>query len=180
MKPEMKIFTLVGMPGAGKSEATKLIEDLGIPVIIMGDVIREEMRRNGIELTRENMGKFTREIREHLGWDIVAKKCVEKIKNIEADILIIDGVRNPEEIEYFKNNLEKFKVIYVKASPETRFQRLRARGRVDDPFTFDDFKKRDERELSFGIKKIMDQADYTIDNEHDREHLKAQILKIIS
>ncbi|MHC1592105.1 MAG: AAA family ATPase [Candidatus Helarchaeales archaeon] len=176
----MRIYALVGMPGAGKSEATEILKDMKIPVIVMGDVIREEMKKRGIDITRENMGKFTREIREQEGWDVVARKCLEKINHLNADIIMIDGVRNPEEIDYFREHLSDFKIIHVHASPEIRFQRLKTRGRKDDPLTLEDFKKRDERELSFGIQKIIEQADFTVKNEKTKEDLKEQILKIIS
>ena len=39
----MKIIAFVGMPASGKSEASRIAAEMGIPVIIMGDVIRKEV-----------------------------------------------------------------------------------------------------------------------------------------
>lgn len=180
MRNEILIFSLVGMPGSGKSVAAELINQLGIPVLNMGDVIREEMQKRNIELTRENVGALTREIREREGMDVVARKCMEKITQITDEKLVIDGLRNIEEVQFFKTRLPNFKIIYVAASAEIRYQRLRARGRVDDPANRDEFQERDDRELSFGIQKIIDIANFVVINQGDKEHLKAQLREIIS
>ncbi|HEX59524.1 MAG TPA: hypothetical protein ENF26_05205, partial [Methanomicrobia archaeon] len=50
----MKIIAFVGAPASGKTEAANVARELGIPVISMGDVIREELRRRGLPLTDEN------------------------------------------------------------------------------------------------------------------------------
>ncbi|MHA2360535.1 MAG: AAA family ATPase, partial [Candidatus Thorarchaeota archaeon] len=38
----MKLIIITGMPGAGKSEIADAFRDAGHPVIVMGDVVREE------------------------------------------------------------------------------------------------------------------------------------------
>jgi len=42
------------MPGAGKSEVANAFQNADIPLIIMGDVIREETRNQGLEANPEN------------------------------------------------------------------------------------------------------------------------------
>ena len=179
MKLSIKVYSFVGLPGSGKSATAYLAQDLKIPVIIMGDVIREEMQRQKIEISRESMGHFAKNIRLQEGMNIIAKKCMEKINQLNASVLFIDGLRNPEELEYFKSKILDFKVIYIEATADTRFRRLKARGRVDDPATLEDFTRRDKRELSFGIQEIIDQANYTINNEKDLKYLKEKLKEII-
>ena len=55
----MKIIAFVGAPASGKTEAANVARELGIPVISMGDVIREELRRRGLPLTDENAVSYT-------------------------------------------------------------------------------------------------------------------------
>ena len=43
----MKLVVVTGMPGAGKSEVADTFRSANVPVIVMGDVIREEVRRRG-------------------------------------------------------------------------------------------------------------------------------------
>ena len=45
----MKLVIVTGMSGAGKSGVAQAFHDVGIPVIVMGDVIREETRKRGLE-----------------------------------------------------------------------------------------------------------------------------------
>jgi len=44
----MKIIAFVGMPASGKSEASGVAKGLGIPVVNMGDVVREETANRGL------------------------------------------------------------------------------------------------------------------------------------
>jgi hypothetical protein len=55
--------------------------------------------------------------------------------------------------------------------------RLKMRNREDDSDSFDEFKKRDERELSFGIANVIVCSDYLIINEHDLEEYKKNLKK---
>lgn len=167
------------MPGSGKTEATLLLKDLNIPVITMGDRIREEMKKRNIEINSENMRKFMLNLREEEGMDAVARKCLPYIYNISSDIVIIDGIRNQEEIDFFKINLNNFKVIAILAKPEIRYQRLMDRKREDDSFDIKKLKERDYKELSVGIGKVIENADYNIINESTKEHLKNEFKKIL-
>ena len=41
----MKIIGLVGLPGSGKGEASRIARQQGLTVLVMGDVIRQEVVR---------------------------------------------------------------------------------------------------------------------------------------
>ena len=40
----MKVIGIVGMPASGKGEVSRIARDLGIPVVVMGDAIREKVK----------------------------------------------------------------------------------------------------------------------------------------
>jgi len=44
----MKLIAFVGMPASGKSEASAVVRSLKIPVVSMGDEVREEAKRRGL------------------------------------------------------------------------------------------------------------------------------------
>ena len=67
------------MPGSGKATFSKIVEDMGYPVVVMGDVIREEASQQHLELTSENIGKIMLNLREKEGLAVVAQRCVAKI-----------------------------------------------------------------------------------------------------
>jgi dephospho-CoA kinase len=176
----MKIIAFSGMPFSGKSEAVKIARKQNIPIIRMGDFIWEETKSRGLEINDENVGKIANKMRKTHGKDIWAKKTLEKIKTLpKTDKLVIDGVRNIEEIETFKKELGKdFILIAVDLSDETRYKRALNRGREDDSQDLELIKKRDKRELSWGLGDLIASADIVITNEGSLEEFKNKIKEI--
>ena len=177
----MKIIAFAGMPFSGKSEAVQIAKELNIPVIRMGDMVWEETKRQGLELTDKNVGKVANDMRKEFGKDIWAKRTVEKIKKMsKINYLVIDGTRNIEEVVYFKKNLgDDFTLISIEASDKIRHNRAINRGRVDDSGDIKDILERDKRELSWGLGKVIELSDINIINEGSLEEFKNQIKQIL-
>jgi dephospho-CoA kinase len=163
----MKILAFTGMPCSGKTEAVKIVKDMKIPVIRMGDMVWEETKKKGLELNDFNVGTVANEMRKAHGMDIWAKKTVEKIKTMnDISLLVIDGIRNIEEIYVFKKELgNNFFIIAVEASTETRRKRALSRNRKDDSKDIKDLEERDKRELGWGLGVVIASADIVISNE---------------
>ena len=178
----MKIIVFAGMPSSGKSEAVEIVKERKIPVIRMGDMVWEETKKQGLEINDKNVGMIADKMRKKYGMDIWAKRTLKKIKTInEKNLLVIDGVRNIEEIETFKKNLGKdFIVIAIVASDETRQKRFLKRGRADDSKNIKDLKKRDKRELNWGLGSVIASADIVIPNEGSLENFRNEIMKIFN
>jgi len=90
-----------------------------------------------------------------------------RVANYESQIpkcIIIDGVRNIEEADFFKSVFPIFKLVAIDAPFEVRCERLINRGRSDAPQNPEECKKRDERELSWGLGKLIEKADIRIEN----------------
>jgi len=168
------------MPGSGKGIAAGVARSLGFQVIRMGDVIREEAQRRD-----SNIGETAVQLREEYGKFIVAERCVQKIQAISKDenipeFFIIEGIRSPFEVEFFRKNFPDFKVLSINSSPESRFRRLLKRNRADDSTIKSEFLKRDEREIKFGIGEVIATADYTVVNEGSVKRLKNVIRSILT
>ncbi len=177
MNADKLVIGLAGMPGAGKSLVVETAQQEGYSVVVMGDVIREETRKRGLELNPKNTGKVMLELRKTGGNNVIAEKCVPKILQQDSDKIIIDGLRSTHEVDTFKANFVKFSLLSVHASPETRFKRLHRRGRSDDPDSWGVFHERDTRELSVGLGYVIAMAEYLIINENSKEQTKAKIKK---
>ncbi len=52
----MRIIAFVGMPASGKSKAAKVARKRGIPVIVMGDSVREAVKRRGLDTSDAEIG----------------------------------------------------------------------------------------------------------------------------
>lgn len=140
---------------------------MGIPVYIMGDVIRREARRRFGCDDAHHTGMLMENIRRELGMDVVAKLTLDKIRedSIESEYILIDGLRNPEELEYFRRHVDRVVLIAVLASLNVRYRRLIDRGRVDDVKSLHEFISREDRERRVGLTKLIRMADLYFINE---------------
>ncbi len=173
----MKVIAIAGQPASGKTTAIEAIKDLGI-VVTMGDVIRDEAKKRNLEPSGDIIGKIAKELREKGGPAIIAKKCVDLIKNKHEEVIFVDGVRSLSEVNIFRK-FWKFPIITIVADEEKRFNRLFRRGRSDDPKNLEDLKERDKREIEFGLNKVLENADYTILNNSTIEDLQKKTRKIV-
>jgi dephospho-CoA kinase len=176
----MKIIAFTGMPASGKSEAVQIAKDKDIPVIRMGDLVWEETKRQGKPLNDKNVGSIAGSMRKTHGMDIWAKRTVERIRSLKkSSLIVIDGVRNREEIEYFKKELgQNFLVVAIDAPDGLRRKRAIARGRTDDSKNLKDLEERDKREISWGLQKVIADADTIIQNNGSLEQLRTQVLSM--
>ena len=159
------------MPGSGKSILSNEAKKLGIPVIVMGDMVREEVRTLGLPLTSENLMKTAEELRRKLGRGAVAHLVLKKIRETKslsnAPIIVIEGLRSPEEKDLFAQFFDKFYLVAIHASPKTRYKRILVnRKRKDDFKSIEELKNRDLRELHFGIGELLALADIHLVNEN--------------
>ena len=191
----MKIIGVTGLPGSGKSVVSRAAKRLNIPIVRMGDVIREEAKNRN-----KTTGEVAVELRKEYGEFVVADRCVEIIKNHinnkdansdeniktksrikvpKCDIYMIEGIRSPFEVKIFKKNFDQFKIIAIHSTPNTRFKRLKRRMRPDDSRELSDFLLRDERELKFGIGDVIATSDYMVVNEGPLKKIKSIIRSIL-
>ncbi len=178
----MKIIAFTGMPASGKTEAVQLAKDKGIPVIRMGDLVWEETKRQGKPLNDKNVGSMANNMRKEFGMDVWAKRTVEKIHSLKkAPHLVIDGVRNMEEIEYFKKELGlDFFVVAIDAPDDLRRKRAIVRGRTDDSKDLKGLEERDKREISWGLQKVIADADIVIPNNGSLDQFRKQVLTVFN
>ncbi len=177
----MRVIAFVGLPLSGKTTASKVAEDMGIPVVCMGDVVREEAKRRNLPLTDDVLGKIASELREREGMDAIAKRCIPLIRERGRDVgvVVVDGVRGIAEVEAFKRAFDDFILIAIESPLELRFQRALKRKRSDDVKTIEELKERDERELSWNLGKALEIADFTIENTGSLEDFKDKIRGIL-
>lgn len=179
-QPIMKnkiVIGFVGLAGAGKSSALEGIKSIGT-IITMGDVIRKEAELRNIPRTSENLGMIAKELRKKYGNNIIAKKSVELIKENPSNIIVVDGLRSMNEVNIFRE-FWKFPIISIIIDEEIRIKRLLERRREDDSIKIEDIKERDEREIEFGLKEVIENSDYKINNNSTITDLQEKTRKII-
>jgi len=172
------VVVIVGMPGAGKSLASSVAQERGVPVFVSGDIIRAEARRRNLLPSRKNLGRLMLKIREEEGMGAVAKRLAPLIAKIDTSLFVYEGARNMEELEELNKKFRVF-TIAIHASPKSRFRRLLRRRRSDRPRNWADFRERDERELKVGVGKLIAIADRVVENEDTKNDLKRRTRRLL-
>jgi dephospho-CoA kinase len=180
MMADKLVVGLVGMPGSGKSVVVETAQEKGYTVVVMGDVVREETRKRGLELNPENIGTVMLDLRKTSGAGVIAEKCVPTILANESKKVIVDGLRSLDEADVFRAQFPGFTLIAVHASPETRFSRLTRRRRSDDPDGWEVFRERDMRELGVGLGNAIAMAEHMIINENNKKEVKARVVETMA
>jgi len=177
----MKVVSIVGMAGAGKSEVAGLFEENGFIRIRFGDVTDEEVRKRGLELTEENERKVRELLRKEYGMSAYAMLNLSRIDlaRKRSDV-VIDGLYSWEEYTFLKKYCgDDFYVVAVWASPKTRHARLTSRS--NRRLTLEEAANRDRAEVE-NVNKggPIAVADFTIINESPLKGLKKEVKGIIS
>ena len=163
----MTVFGIVGLPGSGKSEAAAVARELDVPVVTMGDVIRQACRDRGLDPATHH-GEVAKALRAENGPAAIADAS---LPHIEGELennehVVVDGIRSDVEVERFRDAFgEDFLLVSVEAPFETRAERLDLRGRdagAEDGG--ESLQERDERERGFGMDAAIEMADVTIEN----------------
>lgn len=153
------IVGLTGLPGSGKSTAAQAAGEMNIPVVVMGDVIRQLAAKKHPSPSNAQLRKLMVDIRRREGPAAVAKRTIPLVRRLKSEIVVVDGVRSLDEVEAYRRVFPRFRLIAVHASPRERFARLRGRARSDDSKRWEEFVKRDLAELKVGVGEAMALAD---------------------
>jgi|TARA_B100000315_G_scaffold250743_1_gene284176 dephospho-CoA kinase len=177
----MKIVAIVGMTGAGKSEAASLFIENGFTKIRFGDVTDEEIKKRGLKLNEENERCIRELLRKEHGMSAYAILNLPKIDlALERSAVVIDGLYSWEEYTFLKSRYGRgFCVVAIWASPKTRYVRLATRA--ERSLTEEEAASRDKAEaekLSKSGPIVM--ADFTILNEYSFKNLKKEVNRTIS
>ncbi|MFB6191159.1 MAG: AAA family ATPase [Candidatus Nanohaloarchaea archaeon] len=176
-----EIYGVTGMPLSGKTLVAEFMENQGYTLLDMGDVVRIEMERRGIEPGNES--DFVNSLRDEHGMDAIAQLSTPYLQEVadEKEKIVITGMRGWSEKERFEKELdEEVEVVAVWASRETRKQRREDRNREED-VKGQDFHERDLREIDNGVGKLLALSDHMIKNDGiSKEELREEVKQVVS
>jgi dephospho-CoA kinase len=184
----MKVIGITGTLASGKSNVKDFfLSHFSSYFVSLSDIIKEELLKEGKELKRENFIEKGNELRKKYGNQILVEVATLTLpEKIEKQLLIIDGIRNPGEVEFLREKFGKdFVLIAVDAPKELRFKRLLERRKEGDPKTFEEFLKMEEVDLGknqpeYGqkVEECLKLSDYLIINDGSIDELNKKVEKI--
>jgi dephospho-CoA kinase len=177
----MTVIGTVGLPGSGKGEAATVAREHDIPVVTMGDVIRQACRDRGLD-PADHHGAVATRLREEDGPAAIAERSLPLIREALTahDVVLVDGLRSGVELDTFREAFgDEFTLVSIEAPFAVRAERLADRGRDASDADLDALRARDERELGFGMAEAMDRADVTIENTDSLDAFRDRIEELL-
>ena len=177
----MKVVSIVGMTGAGKSEVSRVFEEDGFIRIRFGDLTDEEMKKRGLKPSEENERLVRELLRQENGMAAYAELNLLRIETaLKRANVVIDGLYSWEEYIYLKGRYgENLCLVAVWSSPGTRYARLN--NRPSRRLTLEEARSRDRAEIENSNKGgPIAMADFTIINESSEVNLREETRRIIS
>jgi len=170
------ILVIVGLPGAGKSEAANFFKNKKIPVIEFGKIVNDMIDRNNLTHTEAHHQKTRLEIRDKYGKAAFTVLNLDKIKSEfkKNNFVVAEGLRSWEEYLYLKKELADVKIILLAlyANKDLRYNRIKKRSYRKELGGV----KRDLNELiEINMAPTLGFADYFIDANGSIEDLNDRL-----
>lgn len=175
------ILGFTGMIGCGKDTAADyLLNKHGGDKIKFSASLTDVLKRMYLPTERKNYQVLSRVLRESFGQDLLSKIVASDAKESDKELVVIDGIRRPMDIEHLKD-VEGFKLIAIEVKQDIRYERVKQRGDKvgESDKTWEDFQKEDLAETEITIPEIMSQASVTIDNNASLEDFYKELDKLI-
>ncbi len=139
------IIGLTGTNAAGKTEVCNYLISRGFECHSLSDEIRDEILRQGQEITRDRLIEVGNELRAKFGPGALAERVLLRLTMDRNHV--VDSIRNPAEVEVLRRRPD-FKLLAVDADRRLRFERSSRRARESAARTFEDFVAEESRELA--------------------------------
>ncbi len=175
----MRVIGVVGYPASGKGEFSRIAAAEGIPVVVMGDIIREKAAEAGLGSSDAALGQMAVRLRKEQGMDAVARLTIPEVEALDAPLVLVDGLRGDAEVQQFRKHFPGFVLVGIFSTFGTRLARLSTRGRSDDLSRAEDLKRRDIREEGFGLARALEEADVVLENDGTLEEFGERVREIL-
>ena len=114
------VIGLVGPIASGKGTISDFLVSKGFKYYSLSNVVRAETTARGLELNRKNLQDVGNDLRENFGGTVLVDRLADEIRR--QDFIVIDGVRNPQEIITIKDEFGG-KIVHVSAYKNRRVER---------------------------------------------------------
>ncbi|MFA4873523.1 MAG: AAA family ATPase [Patescibacteria group bacterium] len=185
------VVAIVGMTGAGKTEAASVFVSLGWQMIRFGQITLDELKKRNLPVNETTERMVREELRRMHG---MAAFAVMNLPKIDALLMkgpvVIDGLYSWSEYKILKERYgDRLQVLAICASPATRHQRLEHRAdrhQGDNDKRFRSFSRAESQSRDYAEIENLEKggpiamAEYAIVDEGKLEEFQESIRQIIS
>ncbi len=175
------ILGLVGSLASGKETSKKYLAlKYKSQDCRFSSILRDILSRANLSNSRDNIQRLSTVLRANFGEDLLASAIAIDASKLNADVVVIDGVRRFTDIEHLKD-LPNFILVKIDADSKIRYDRMKLRNENegDSKKTYEEFLKDQEAEADKQIPEVMKSAKFAIDNSGSFEDLYKQIDELI-
>ena len=187
-----KVVGLTGSIGSGKKLVKEaLMKKYSAYYSSLSSLIMEEaIKKRGLPVNKQTKAAFAAEMRERYGDEVLAKVAWNFL-NKDKEIIIVDDIKHPGEIDFLKKASNgNFTLIAIDSPAEFRWRHLeeahkRGATSLKDPRTMEEFLQQDAAELMGGgehglhVRQCIAMADHVIVNDGELEDFKRKIQEVV-
>lgn len=180
-----RYIAIVAEKGAGKGlfveTVKRLLPNYKVESIRFSDPLRDILVVLDKPVSRENLQRLVTGLRMGFEEEGILNSALRKrFKNISADIVFLDGLRKPEEVNLVKE-LGGI-LIYITADPKLRFGRLKKRAENNDEknMSWEQFERQENAPPEISIKTVGEKmSDFKIENNGTIEKFEKKIADFV-
>ncbi len=170
------ILGLIGKKLGGKDTVAEyLVAKHSASHIRHSHILDEILTILDLPISRRNEIDLGVGLRKVFGDGILGQALARRVKNATSNIIVINGIRFPDELANAKNLGAK--IVYITAPSELRYQRfLKRQEKADDASqSMEEFTHQEQEPTEIQIPAIGKQADYELQNVGTLEDLYKNI-----
>ncbi len=177
------IIGLSGKNCSGKDTVANYLLSKGFVALSLSDAIREDLKRLGRSINRENLIAQGNYIRQKYGEGELVKRVMRNVDRSKNYVII--SIRNPGEAFELANS-RNFFLVDVVCDQKLRFERMKSRMRESDPITFEKFCELEKIEASNSnscgqqLDQVSNIANFRIENNSTIQDLNQQIDSLLA
>lgn len=153
MNSKLWVIGIAGTNGSGKDTVGHMLADHHNYLFIsVTELLRKEVERRGLEITRENLRSISSEWRRELGLGVLVDKAVAEYETVRDQYVgvAIASLRNPGEAD--RVHALGGTMVWIDADQHVRYERIQknaaSRGRAgEDNKTFEEFQAEEAAEM---------------------------------
>ena len=176
----MLVIGVVGEKGAGKdtfsSILLRMLTGKRVVKLRFSDILLDTLKMWGIEATRHNLQRMAIIMDAEFGRGTLTKAARLRISQIEADVVLLEGVRWKSDVPMLRS-FERNVLVYVTADSRVRWERTRRRGEKvgESKATYAQFMSEEKADTERDIVSIGEEADVKLVNNGTQAQFELEV-----